>query len=276
MSTTLVSMRGYVAPPGQVQFTTATTSTWVVPVGVTKISIVCVGAGNTGGSSYTAGGGGALAYFNDVAVTPGETLNYRVGSFAGSTQVSQSSYLRRGASPLCEAGGGNGGDYELGSGPGAGGVVIAGIGGSGGQGGGGTGGSHMQRAGGGGAGGYSGAGGTGGRAMGSGFNVGQAGTGGAGGGGASGDTPTDVYGGGGGGVGIFGSGSSGNGGASSAAGGLGGSSGNNGSGGSVGTAGAGGLYGAGAGQGASGRTGAVRIIWPGNVRQFPSTRTANE
>jgi hypothetical protein len=30
------------------------------------------------------------------------------------------------------------------------------------------------------------------------------------------------------------------------------------------------------GLGNSGSSGAVRIIWPGNLRQFPSTRTADE
>jgi len=39
---------------------------------------------------------------------------------------------------------------------------------------------------------------------------------------------------------------------------------------------AGGTYGGGSVGGVNGASGAVRIIWPGNLRQFPSTRTADE
>ncbi len=44
--------------------------------------------------------------------------------------------------------------------------------------------------------------------------------------------------------------------------------------------GSGGTYGGGGGRNSSvaqpGGPGAVRVIWPGDLRQFPSTRTANE
>lgn len=100
--------------------------------------------------------------------------------------------------------------------------------------------------GGGGAGGYAGSGGTGGNATGGGAT---AGTGGGGGGGTS--TTT------GGGVGIYGQGADG--------------AVNN-----PGSGGSGTQYGGGGWSGSGGGLGAVRIIWPGNLRQFPSTRTADE
>jgi hypothetical protein len=52
---------------------TDATSSWVVPAGVTSICVACIGAGAPGTTSI-GGGGGALAYTNNVPVTPGETL----------------------------------------------------------------------------------------------------------------------------------------------------------------------------------------------------------
>lgn len=54
----------YVAPPGQVAFTTVGTTTWTVPDGVTSISAVCVGGGgktsDSSTASATSGGQGAV------------------------------------------------------------------------------------------------------------------------------------------------------------------------------------------------------------------------
>lgn len=235
---------------GQQNFTTPGTYTFVVPIGVTSISMLSIGGGaggpttvrftsndpgNCGGfvpaaatnTNMKAGGGGALAYVNNVSVTPGESLTIVVGAGGnGGTYPTEygngpqfggnggESYVARGATKLVHAGGGSG------SGNGNGGTVLVGTGGAGGAGG--TpspSGPSYQGAGGGGAGGYSGTGGAGGNAA----NAGSAGSGGAGGGGAGGSqtsstSATRQYvfqggGGAGGGTGLLGSGSSGAGGA---------------------------------------------------------------
>lgn len=64
------------------------TTTWVVPSGVTSISIVTIGGGASGiyRDTYVApcgGGGGGLAYNNNVTVTPGETLTITYGPGQG-------------------------------------------------------------------------------------------------------------------------------------------------------------------------------------------------
>lgn len=65
------------ADPGQIVFTTTSTDTlWTVPAGVTSISVLCVGQGGSQRYNFATvrygGGGGALAYSNNVSVTPGE------------------------------------------------------------------------------------------------------------------------------------------------------------------------------------------------------------
>ena len=120
-----------------------------------------------------------------------------------------------------------------------------------------------------GAGGYSGTGGQG--------VLGQSGpaaggNGSGGGGGAGGCSQSPLSGGGGGGVGIQGEGPSGQGGAAGVNGGEGGSGGTDGSGNYPQN---GGVHGGGGGYWAGGGVGAVRIIWPGTDRQFPSTETAD-
>jgi len=68
---------------GQESFTTPGTYSWTAPAGVYSVSVVCVGAGGTyspgGGLGATGGGGGALAYANNIAVTPGNTYTVVVG-----------------------------------------------------------------------------------------------------------------------------------------------------------------------------------------------------
>lgn len=89
-------------PMGQQLFTAAGdfSSSFVVPSGVTKICAVAIGRGadaayypaNDVGAS---GGGGGLAYSNDITVTPGETL---------AVEGDASGYrLRRGGTVLVEA-----------------------------------------------------------------------------------------------------------------------------------------------------------------------------
>jgi len=256
---------------GSQSYTTAGTYSWIVPSGVSSVSIVTVGAGgSTQLFSNVSGGGGALAYVNNVSVTPGETLTVTVP--APSASVVRYAQVNRSSTALVQAGSGRAAYY---------GIVSVGTGGDGG-----TPGSYR---GGGGAGGYSGNGGN------ANATLGGAGGSGSGGGGGAGGTYKGGYdgvpGGGGGGVGLFGQGTSGAGGS----GGPGQSSGQyifnwgaggGGSGGSNGQpggyyggppTGAGGNYGGGAGNSTngccvqSGGNGAVRIVWPGSTRQFPST-----
>jgi hypothetical protein len=291
------------------------TTTWTVPAGVTSISIVCVGAGGAACYQDTyviagGGGGGGLAYENNVAVTPGELLIIRYGRgkiVTNSTGYgSMSAVIRNSDSTfLCGAsGGGNATSTtpspNLSSVGGAGGKGIVrgsttssittrtgsgttstggyGQGGPGGYGqGGNTTGTSKPMFGGGGAGGYGGAGGDG-----SGYNFNaNPGTNGGGGGGGRGSTSGD-RGGAGGGTNPYGQQSNGAAGSTGAPGTTGGG-GNT----TYVILGKGSDYGGGGGglkytdytsnnnYGAGGN-GCVRIIWPGDLRQFPSTRTTDE
>jgi len=272
---------------GQTAYTNTGTYTFVVPTGVTSVSVVAVGAGSRGcmgGLPRGGGGGGALAYANNISVTPGESICIRVAAGNTTGGTGESSRFRRGCTNLVAAGSG-----VYGGGGGAGGTVITGTGFSGGNGGSGCT-AGYGTGGGGGAGGYAGAGGAG-AAFALGGN-GVAGTGGAGGGGgsggASGSGGCQAGGGGGGGIGLLGQGCSGAGGAS-IPGSTGGRAGAGGSGGFGGLSGQracctsrnseGGIPGGGGGGGCvntyTGGKGAVRIIYPGNTRSFPSTNTGN-
>jgi hypothetical protein len=132
---------------GQSSFTTPGTYSWIVPTGVTSISVVTVGGGGGGGGAGSnlgkgGGGGGALAYVNHISVTPGETLTVGVGTSGQPGIVPTStasdggnSYVKRGAISLVEAGGGKAGfDANVNAPSVAGGAVIVGTGGSGGAG----------------------------------------------------------------------------------------------------------------------------------------------
>lgn len=228
---------------GQQAYTSAGTYSWVAPTGVTSVSAVVV---SRGGSGYAyqpctwvrAGGrGGTLAYKNNITVVPGNSYSVVVGQFGSSS----SSFIN------CSTVYAQVGCAPVGDG--------GGVGGAGGY-------SSNYNSGdpgvgGGGAGGYSGAGG----------GVGASGSGGGGGGGTTGGSGT-----GGGGVGLLGEGASG--------GVNGGGSGGSGSSGTTG-----GAYGGGSASGPTSSCGspvyttpgggAVRIIWPGNTRSFPSTNTGN-
>jgi len=273
-------------------YTTPGCYTWTVPAGVYAITVGVMGAGRNGGANYyyTAGGqGGRIRTYNNMAVSPGQTYNLKVGNntltccyggcvftsnFAYSTFTlycngpSNLSYcscklyglnpgyggigvrwisgggggaagISQTASNFCPGGGGNGGNGEYYStrGPNRG---IYG-GGAGGYGGGGYGGGTSSS-------GYISGGG------GGGTNVLYYGGQGSCSGGSPGAYPA---GGGGGGYG----------------GGAGGNSNPSGSG-----PGAGGAYGGGMGgyygafpSGTYGGQGMVRIIWPGDLRQYPQT-----
>ncbi len=278
------------------------TYTWVCPAGVTSVSVVCVGGGGGGssrGSYATGGGGGALAYINNYAVTPGTSYTVVVGvggtaaynvEFSTPTQVQATaggtSSFRN--TSTCAAGGGAGGLGLTGDtyNPVAGGVVIAGTGFPGGA----SGScfsSAAQTGGGGGAGGYAGAGGSSANFNGSTVNIpAVAPTGGAG---AYGARTSESKTAGGGGVGLLGQGSSGT--VQTNNSGLGGGGGSGGQSGFAAiapgwqpaAAGNGGLFGGGGGMAGPGGNanflfrpgdgagGAVRIVWPGATRLFPST-----
>ena len=232
--------------------------TWTCPANVYNVCVVCVGAGS--GSVYSGGGGGALAWANNIAVVPGQvyTVYTGVGGAAGVGGTGGNSSFNIGGTSLLATGGifnGAGGTFSntipnvSSTGGGNGGAAGAQFGTGGSAGGGG----------GGGAGGYNGAGGAGGSNSAGGSPVASSG---AGAGGFGGNT--NFGGQGGGGVGVLGIGATGtpNGGGGSG-GGTGASGGFNGSSGGA-------AYGGGAGGAtfSSGADGAVRIIWP-------ATRVAN-
>lgn len=292
---------------GQEEFTSPGTYTWVCPQGVTAVSVVCIGGGGGGdaGSDLVGvgggGGGGGLAFRNNITVIPGQSYTVVVGaggfgqitvnkvttqeSTDGESSSAFSCIATGGAKGARTAatviigstadgdGGGRSGVFSGGASGGAGGSVD-------------TSALGFRAPGGGGAAGYTGPGGAGARgqrasgtpASSAGFS-GTAGTGGGAGGGGSGfrsDTVRDALGGNGGGVGIYGAGANG-------AGGTGGSStvaatdGGDGSGGSFGYYGSGGSGGVGGDNRTAqdGKNGAVRIIWPGQIRAFPQTATEN-
>lgn len=262
------NQRSFKAAPGQQVYTTPGTYTWVAPTGVCKVSVVAVGGASAGSgnrySSMNGGGGGALAYANNTSVSPGSPYSIRVGTGAytgaGAPTVSTEKKTFFACNPIANGGGvNNTSAAEIKTG----GTVGAGSGGSGGAGGDGAycGNAYNIGGGAGGAGGYSGNGGIGSTCAGTGFYAN--GTNGAGGGGGGGST-----GGNGGGVGIFGEGTSGNRGYVTIS---------NIQNGFPGSGGCGKTYGGGGGgNGNCGGHGAVRIIWPGCARSFPSTRVADE
>jgi hypothetical protein len=235
---------------GSISYLARGNYSWIAPTGVTKVSVVAVGTGgfNSFCNSY-AGGGGGLGYKNNISVTPGTAYTVHIGCQTLCSGCGSAYFIN-----LCTVRG-NGAGYS------GGGWIVGGsyVGDGGGNGG------NGSIYGGGGAGGYSGNGGAGSTTS---TGNGSSGSGGGGGGGAR---NLSSQSGGGGGVGLYGQGSNGAGGIYSACN-------NNGKGGSGGTNAntySPGLYGGGSGSGAGfsikGGIGAVRIVWPGDTRQFPST-----
>jgi len=275
--------------PREAIFATPGTYSWTAPMGVTSISLVAVGGGGGGSGGrllQNGGGGGSLGYKNNIAVTPGATYTVVVGAGGQGGQSATISPLAPGTdggntsfNGVIYAYGGKGGpasnEVRTTSNPGS---TLGGIlspsadgGGAGGPSLWGTNQSNnFSSSGGGGTGGYAGAGGRGSNRANNLGGTATAGTGGGGGGGMQNSTQRGQNGGG---VGLLGQGANGIAGVDDGATGGGG-----GSGGETGLIAplAGASYGGGGGGGynsfgANGGGGALRIIWPGTTRQFPST-----
>lgn len=271
----------------QAEFAIPGTYSLTVPPNVTSMSIVTIQGGQ--GGAAAGGNGGTLRYINNVAVVPGEVLTIDVGvggagapyptsGFTTKGTVGGHSAVRRGGTTIMSSNPG----LSLGTG------FTGGIGGSGFASS--TNGSVSHGGGGGGAAGYAGAGGNG--ASGT-STAATAGTGGAGGGGAintvtwviTGSIALGEVGGSGGSTGTEGQGANGAAAVNIAQSSFDGPPGGTGS---VANTNAGGGGGGGrtsvsqtTGEvtyllGSKGSDGAVRLIWPGTIRQFPSTRTASE
>lgn len=276
---------------------TSGTYSWTCPGGVTSVSIMAIGKGGNGYSacnnvtSGTGGRGGALSYTNNYSVTPGTTYYIHIQAYQGAPHYANISGFSTSSTNnntnafvvAAQPGenGTGGGDQSKGFGN----TKYSG----------GT--CYGNQGGGGGASGYSGNGGS----QPSGTNQ-SGGAGSGGGGGSAATVPSYASGGagsgpGGGGVGYLGEGTSGAGGVydssstSDRYGGGGGGSGASDAGniayqytGSAtpGTANGGGGGGGGAWYGwgpcsgaSSGAHGAIRILYPGNTRSYPSTNTGD-
>lgn len=258
---------------GEILYALPGTYLLTVPDGVYSVCAVTIGGGGDAGNNTTfvnSGGAGALAWANDIPVSPGDQITVVVGD------RTQASYFMD--TNTCAAGGGTSGANTGTASPGAGGTVIAGRGGNGGNGASSNNASAAAAASGGATGGYSGNGANGAAASGATSVAGNAGSGGAGGSGGLNSDGTNISKvGGSGGVSPYGEGASGAGGTTA------GTAGGGGSGGQSGInptdsvfVGQAGLYGAGAGARnlsgykAIGSTGCVRVLW-GDGRAFPST-----
>lgn len=273
----------FIQPTAQKEavFTAVGTTNWTVPTGVTSISVVCIGGGGSGSESTSGGSGGVagdLRYYNNLSVTPGETLAITVGAggvaAAATGNAGGFSNIARGGVTLLEAAGGGGGTT---SGSSAKNGTSSTIGGSigGGDGGIAPDSGTAGAGGGGGAGGYAGNGGNGGSSSSTTGSNGATDSGAAGGGGGTAtDTSSGAFGGG---VNVFGIGLTGVGGTAN-------------DGATAGSYGDGALnntetgnssdviiptFGGGGGgsdstSAGSGGQGCVRIIWPGNFVKFPS------
>lgn len=249
---------------GQVEYTIPGTYFWMCPAGVTSISVVCIGGGARGGegtdiSGANGGGGGGRAYYNVFVVVPGNTYEVLVGA-GGTAETPRGGDSSFNVSTCIAYGGdgsGGGGGISLypewvSQGGNGGSNPLADYGGSGG----------------GGAAGYS-PGGNGAGAT-SAATPGQLG---GGGGGGSGLNNTDCGGANGGGAGLVGDAPDGAAGTSSD---TAPTAGGNGSNGNFGYGGGGSGHATTGEPAKDGGSGAVRIIWPGNTRYFPNTRTADE
>jgi hypothetical protein len=242
------------------------TYTWTVPDGVKSISVLCIGSGGSG-AGYTGRGaaaGGALVYGNNIAVSSGQTYSLQVGY--NKFQQSGPSFTWFNSSSFLQAESGLAGGNASYRGGLPSGTAMSGGGEGGDSGQGGTDSSGGDGGGGGGAGGYSGKGGRGGD-----FNSNNS-TNGNGGGGSGGEGYLSGGGGfalgyPGGGVGIFGEGASGVGTTNKY--------------GNPGSGGVGKVYGGGGGgyytntNRAEPGEGIIRIVWPGDVRLFPTTEVGD-
>ena len=88
---------------------------WTVPAGVYEISVVSIGGGGSGVSQHdgASGCGGGLAYKNNIAVTPGSTIEVSVGGGGGSAgsgnwaKKGEASFITYNGTQYAKAGGGN-------------------------------------------------------------------------------------------------------------------------------------------------------------------------
>ena len=301
-------------------YTTPGTYSWVVPAGVTSVSVLIVGAGGNGGSGgqyecfccctgrvyvtkFGGGGGGSGGSLraNNISVTPGTTKTVVVAAPTSNCVPSTNTYFCACNYLSVRGGGGGNGRGAPGYRYNTCGPASAGYSGAYGGYGGSTGNknSSYQAGGGGGAGapGYNYPTGTlscasqGGNGsaytsqQGAGIS-GRPGQGSGGGGSGGRGYCGGRGGGGGGGVGLTGGGADGVGGCNNTGTGWPGTGGSCGSGGgfpSNQTGGCGADFGSGGGGGASngslggtGGSAAVRIVWPGNTRQFPTTNVGGE
>jgi hypothetical protein len=73
---------------GESVYTTPGSYQWTAPTDVTSVSAVVIGGGGGGGGGHDSGGGqgGALAWKNNIAVTPGTSYNVVVGYGGGGGQ----------------------------------------------------------------------------------------------------------------------------------------------------------------------------------------------
>ncbi len=121
-----------------VMYNTAGSGTFVVPTGVTSVTVKAWGAGGGGGNGSAstgiggAGGGGGFAQ-STLTVTAGESLTYNIGTSGGGGSGSSGggngggfSALLRSGTYLIQAGGGGGGGGSLGTNAGDGGAGGAG------------------------------------------------------------------------------------------------------------------------------------------------------
>jgi len=246
--------------PGDQEFTTAGTFTFTVPTGVTSVSVVCIGAGSDGTANANNSSFGSFCVAGGAqGITGGIVITGSGGPGGNGGTGTDGFYAQGGTGGNYGAGGGGGSNAHGGRGAGGGGVGIYGSGasGNGGSGGSGTSGGNGTNGGGGG---------------GAGGNIGTTGQPGFGGSGGENGGPSSTQ---------------------------------------FSVAQTGGLYGAGGGDGGfvgngggggamawtnnisvtpgqqitvivangnptsvfspRGRSGAVRVVWPGTSRQFPST-----
>jgi hypothetical protein len=96
-------------------FQTNLSTTFVVPRGVYRISVACVGGGGggsrpstTGALARGGGGGGGFAASNNISVVPGEVLTITVGVAGSNTGSGGTTTISRGGTPLVQASGGEG------------------------------------------------------------------------------------------------------------------------------------------------------------------------
>ncbi|MBN3584105.1 hypothetical protein JYB64_17035, partial [Algoriphagus aestuarii] len=131
----LIGWDAYGQCPSPTTITTTGNNTWLVPSGVTSITVEVWGAGGAGGvasgNPSTGGGGSGGGYVRTtLTVTPGSSISYFVGQggSGASGGNGQSSWFQNNSTVL--AIGGNGAGSSTGVGTGAAGVTTGNIGGT--------------------------------------------------------------------------------------------------------------------------------------------------